>query len=283
MQSAISAMSLLSNAVRAGRLNHRVGLRSAVQLALARRKRGADEDAKVVEVNVPGFPGRFCLRAGTVDISVFRQVILDTEYDIRPFPQFQKLEWLYSNEIREGRRPLIIDCGANIGLSAVWLSHTFPEAQVIAIEPAVDNIEIAKRNLAAYPNVVLIHGAIWDKATELKITDKGVEPCAYQVNESDIQAEACSQEKIKAFTIPELIKMAGASHPLIVKIDIEGAEASLFRSNIEWVRSTNLIMIELHDWMLPNQRTSAPFIRSFANLEFDFMQRGENTFIFIDI
>ena len=34
--------------------------------------------------------------------------------------------------------------------------------------------------------------------------------------------------------------------------------------------------------MLPKQRTSAPFIRSFANLDFDLIQRGETLFLFID-
>jgi hypothetical protein len=87
---------------------------------------------------------------------------------------------------------------------------------------------------------------------------------------------------LKGFTISEIMGMADTPRALIVKVDIEGAEASLFRSNIEWVGRTDLIAIELHDWMLPKQRTSAPFVRSFANLDFDLLQRGENLFVFLD-
>jgi hypothetical protein len=72
------------------------------------------------------------------------------------------------------------------------------------------------------------------------------------------------------------------SSALIIKVDIEGAEASLFRSNTEWVCLTDLIAIELHDYLLPKQQTSAPFIRSFANLDFDLLQRRENLFVFLD-
>jgi hypothetical protein len=36
----------------------------------------------------------------------------------------------------------------------------FPEAQILAVEPAADNIEIAKLNLHAYPNVTLLQGVM---------------------------------------------------------------------------------------------------------------------------
>jgi FkbM family methyltransferase len=51
-----------------------------------------------------------------------------------------------------GVQPLIIDCGANIGLSTIWHARQFPEARIIAVEPGQSNLEIAAKNLAAYPN-----------------------------------------------------------------------------------------------------------------------------------
>ena len=182
----------------------------------------------------------------------------------------------------ESRRPLIIDCGANIGLSAVWFARQFPDAQIVAVEPAADNIEVAKQNLRTYPNVTLLHGAVWDRPARLMISDMTAAPMAYRVIESQDVAPEPSNNALKTFAISELMHMAGAHEALIVKIDIEGAEAALFRSNTEWVSRTHLITIELHDWILPKQRTSAPFIRSFAKLDFDLLQRGENLFVFLD-
>ena len=37
----------------------------------------------------------------------------------------------------------------------------------------------------------------------------------------------------------------------LIKIDIEGGESELFEKNIEWIEKFPLIIIELHDWMLP--------------------------------
>jgi FkbM family methyltransferase len=273
--------SFLSRVVPLGRLSRKIGIRSGVIVEMALREGNSPEHARLVQLNLPDFPGPFYLRAGTSDVGTFLKTIVYPEYDIRSFPSFQKIDVLYQNARAEGRRPLIIDCGANIGMSSIWFSRLFPEAQILAVEPAVDNIEIAKRNLRAYPNVTLLQGAVWDRPTRLKISDTTVAPDAYQVVEVQEGAENLDKT-LKAFTITKLMDMADTHQPLIVKIDIEGAEAILFRSHTEWVGLTDLITIELHDWMLPKQRTSAPFIRSIANLDYDLLQQGETLFVFLD-
>ena len=274
--------SLVFSLVRIARMSRKIGLWSAVLVEMSLCKQTPPDNAKLIRLTMPDFPGPFYLRAGTTDAHTFLLVILNAEYDIRSFPQFQKIDSLYRKTLKEGRRPLIIDCGANIGLSSIWFSHLFPEAQILAVEPAADNIEIAKRNLRVYPNVTLLHGAIWDFPTRLTISNTTAGHHAYQVVEAHDEAPGNSDKTLKAFTITELLEMADMQQALIVKIDIEGAEAALFRSNTDWVGRTDLIAIELHDWLLPKQRTSAPFIRSFANLNFDLLQRGENLFVFLD-
>jgi FkbM family methyltransferase len=281
MESRLSLAGVASSVLRTAKLSRKIGTRSAVLVETALLKRDVLENPKLVRLTVPGFSAPLYLRAGTSDAEIFYQVIVNGEYDIRSFPQFHEIDRLYRKARAEGQRPLIIDCGANIGLSSVWFSRLFPEAQIFAIEPATDNLEIAKQNLGGYPNVTLLQGAIWDRSTGLKISDATADAWAYQVTEAP-QSAGSPDTALRAFTIPELIDMAGTDRALIVKIDIEGAEATLFRSNTEWVGRTHLIAIELHDWMLPKQRTSAPFIRSFANLDFDLLQRGETMFVFID-
>ncbi len=64
--------------------------------------------------------------------------------------------------------------------------------------------------------------------------------------------------------------------PFLVKIDIEGAEKELFQQNTEWMAKTPVIIVELHDWMLPGQRVALPFLRSLCQLDRDFISMGEN-------
>ena len=278
----VTFSSALSKIDRTARFSRKIGIRSAIAVEMSRRAINSTQNAKLVRLTMPGFPAPVYLRGGTSDVQTFIQIILDEEYDMRSTPQFRKLDGLYRKAGADGRRPLIIDCGANIGLSAIWFSLQFPEAQILAVEPAADNIEIAKLNLHAYPNVTLLQGAVWDRPSQLKISDTTVSPWAYQVTESQDHVSVKLDNALKTFTISELMDAANEHEVLIAKIDIEGAEANLFRSNIEWARRTHLIAIELHDWMLPNQRTSTPFLRTITHLDFELFQRGENLFVFID-
>jgi hypothetical protein len=66
--------------------------------------------------------------------------------------------------------------------------------------------------------------------------------------------------------------------PFLVKIDIEGAEQDLFSCNVEWIEKFPILIIELHDWLLPSQGTSRNFLKAIAPLDRDFVFFGENIF-----
>jgi hypothetical protein len=66
--------------------------------------------------------------------------------------------------------------------------------------------------------------------------------------------------------------------PFIVKIDIEGYENQLFSSNTEWINEFPVLIIELHDGMLPNSANSGNFLKEISKLNRDFLFHGENIF-----
>ena len=66
--------------------------------------------------------------------------------------------------------------------------------------------------------------------------------------------------------------------PFIIKIDIEGFEKNLFLENTDWIDKFALLIIELHDWMLPGAANSSSFLNAIAHLNRDFIYRGENIF-----
>ena len=66
----------------------------------------------------------------------------------------------------------------------------------------------------------------------------------------------------------------------VCKIDIEGGEADFFSNNDAWVDRFPLIVIELHDWLLPGTGSSRNFLRAIAGRNFDVVFRGENLFCF---
>jgi hypothetical protein len=50
-----------------------------------------------------------------------------------------------------GRPPVVLDCGANIGMFSVWASRRWPGCRTIAVEPLPRNVELLERNLALAP------------------------------------------------------------------------------------------------------------------------------------
>ena len=93
------------------------------------------------------------------------------------------------------------------------------------------------------------------------------EPWAFQVEEG--------KGSIPGFTIDQLSE---GNPILVVKVDIEGAEKALFRSNTDWMDRTDLIAIELHDWLFPNTGTSQSFMKAIAGHPHEITMRGDNLF-----
>ena len=54
-------------------------------------------------------------------------------------------------------------------------------------------------------------------------------------------------------------------YPFIIKIDIEGHEKELFEKNIEWFDKFKIVIIEIHDWMLPSKSVSKNYFTTLVS------------------
>jgi len=217
------------------------------------------------EIAIPGALGAIRLRTNTTDPEVFYEVFGKRAHEL------QRLQEVYERIVANGECPLIIDCGANIGITAIWYALNYPKARIYSIEPDSGNFSVLKANAGAYSNIVPLHAAIWNRSTRLAIVDKSAPAWAVRVDE--VRGGA-----IGALTVADVLRLAGATKIFLIKIDIEGAEQALFRDNIDWLASTAVIAIELHDWMLPGQGSSRNFLTALAQHPFELLLRGETIF-----
>lgn len=230
----------------------------------------ADASRALRSVDIDGV-GRVWLRDDTSDPYVLEQIFHTEEFNISTAPQFAWVRAAYDKALAAGEIPLVIDCGANIGLSSLYFAKHLPKAKIIGIEPAWDNAELARRNTAANPLIEIIEAAVHDKGAMLALTNPEAEKFAYQVWETSDRAAA----QIEAVTIDALMQRHGARRNLIVKVDIEGGETALFRSNIGWLDHTDLLICETHDWLFPGQGTSRTLFSAIAGRKFEVIQKGE--------
>jgi hypothetical protein len=100
-----------------------------------------------------------------------------------------------------------------------------------------------------------------------------------RVSETD---QTPNTKKVKSISPSSILShpVCQNTNPLILKIDIEGGEDALFNGNTDWLSKFPLVIIELHDWMLPFSGSSRNFIKAVAQHDFDFVYRGENVFLF---
>lgn len=235
--------------------------------------------SEVKGYDVPGYDARIFLRRTIADHATFRQCLVNRQYDFLGLAQAQRLLQRYRDTLNQGHRPLIIDGGANIGLATLWFARHFPEAQIVAVEPDEANFSILQKNTRHLGDrVTLVQGGVWHRNARLGILNPQDGAAAFRVAELPQESAA----GIPAFSIDDLCRRVDTASPLIVKLDIEGSQAHLFSANTGWVARTDLITLELDDWLLPWQGTSRPFFRTLSQYPFDYLLHQESIFCFRD-
>jgi FkbM family methyltransferase len=210
-----------------------------------------------------------------IDFFVMHQIFGSEDYSLKHFANAEDITAQYHACIANGITPLILDIGANIGLASVYFATEYPAAKIIAVEPDQNNFAQAQKNTADYNQVILINAGISCEDGKGQIINADASNWAFRTELSETGELAM----ISVNTI--LKEYASQNHAfLIAKIDIEGFESILFSKHTEWVDQFSLIVIELHDWMLPFSASSHHFLKCISQFKRDFVFRGENVFSF---
>jgi FkbM family methyltransferase len=255
------------------------GLFHGLRLLLAIEKQLQTSWNRIQAFRVPISDHPVYLRNFVADHATFWQCLVMEQYDFRGFPQFALFQQEYEKAVAAGEKPLIIDGGANIGLAVRWFERLFPEAQFVAVEPDDSNFDLLEKNTAHIRDRVLcLKGGLWDKSARLTIINPAEGASAYRVEEAPVT----DTTGLRAYTIPEICAMAGKPAPFVVKLDIEGSQKSLFRSNTDWVKDAHLITLELDDWLFPWSGCNRSFFACLAKLPFDYLIKDESIFCFRD-
>lgn len=189
-------------------------------------------DRSEITVLLNSINRRVIIRANTSDLPCLEKVFVEEEYRL---PDYNNSEFAI-------RPKLIIDAGANVGMTSLYFAHTFPDATIIAIEPESSNFELLSRNCAAIPNIILKKAALWPSEAKLQIRDENTDKWMFSVEPGK------GSGSIDTVTIPGILEATKLGHIDLLKIDIEGAERELFEAGAErWLTCVNMIVIELHD------------------------------------
>ncbi|HYM30394.1 MAG TPA: FkbM family methyltransferase [Candidatus Cybelea sp.] len=229
-------------------------------------------ELRELEIKHGGVTRRLSYRHGTSDEGVIQQVFQQVDYDLRRLRRCDEILAYVGSQHRRGLRPLIVDAGANIGASSLYFALAFPTAIVVAIEPEDGNFALLQKNVAGF-NVRCIKAALSSSPGSARLVDPGIGHWGYR-------ADPDAGGNLTCVTMREIFaaERNDVTWPFIVKVDIEGGEASVFDKDTAWVDETPIIIVELHDWLLPKAGTARPFLQCVAARDRDFVMVGENIF-----
>jgi FkbM family methyltransferase len=168
---------------------------------------------------------RVHIRLGTSDVASFEQVFINKEYefDIAKSPT------------------VIIDAGANIGMSAIYFTLRYPMARIFAVEPEPSNFEVLTKNSRFFPNIMPIQAALWNHNRGVSIDDRHLDHWGIRVSNKP------SGGMVQSITMTELLAVKCIDHVDLLKIDVEGAECEILENASSWINRVDVICAELHD------------------------------------
>jgi FkbM family methyltransferase len=131
---------------------------------------------------------------------------------------------------------VVLDCGANIGLSTM-AAIARGAARVIAVEPALDNVECLRRNLAgpiAEGRVLVYPKGVWDKDDVLPLNVQPSNTASYSVVLR--RRGATPGPSVELTTIDKLVGELGLPRVDYIKMDIEGSERAALSGGAGTIR-----------------------------------------------
>lgn len=217
---------------------------------------------------------KYLLRPNTSDKSVFVQVFVNKEY-------YPMIDIVQHTELNVPIKR-IVDAGSNIGLTSFYFNNYFPKAVILSIEPDHENWAHQKKNIKLNrlnKSVMLIEGALWKNNTDsLTISNNFRDGKSWAKSVVPVPGKTLEKKYVRPFTLRDILNLFGDKEPIdILKMDIEGAEAELFK-NSDFIKvlkaSVKYLCLEIHDEL--NIRQDIYTI--FSKIGFSFEEHGETCF-----
>jgi FkbM family methyltransferase len=204
------------------------------------------------------------LRQNSSDKEVFRQIYCTWEY----YPL------VHMAQLNQVEVHTIVDLGANIGVSAVFMDEFFPGSRIICVEPDAGNMQMLKQNTTHVQHIEYLQKAIWNENRTVYL-DRGFrDGLDWSAHVTDHEADAAAA--VDGITLNELIRQQGLTEIGVLKIDIEGAEIEMFRGDAhrEFLAITRMLSIELH----PDAGDTEPILDILRESGFALFKWGETVF-----
>lgn len=162
----------------------------------------------------------------------------------RPYEFLHTYKELFEEEIYRfdspTTAPLIVDCGANIGMSVVYFKMLYPGSRIIAFEPDEENFKMLEANCRSnhFTDIDLRKSAVWIHNDWLSFSADGTQGSTIASGEN-----GTNTVKVKSERLADLLKENKVD---FLKIDIEGAELDVVKDCSPYFGNVTNLFVEYH-------------------------------------
>jgi FkbM family methyltransferase len=145
------------------------------------------------------------------------------------------IDGIYDQQLPENA--CILDCGAHIGLSVIFLKSICPSAKIICFEPDATNFNNLQKNILSHnlKDIDARKEAVWTESTELNFVQQG------DMSSKIVETHA-NCVKVKAVRLKDFMDKKID----FLKLDIEGAEYQVLKDISEKLINIDKMFIEYH-------------------------------------
>lgn len=174
---------------------------------------------------------------------------------------------------------VIFDIGANIGITALYYTVMYPEAEIFCFEPLPANVELLRDNARLNSGRIHVYPfGLADKTGTFDYFMSGDAASFGGGGFSQLGHDPARAQKLELRSVTEAMELAGVKHVDLFKVDTEGSEWPILQAIPEALRlGTQAFIGELHgcdDWQFidllsqshavglhkPYQRNCFPFL-----------------------
>jgi FkbM family methyltransferase len=145
----------------------------------------------------------------------------------------------------------VVDVGANIGYFTLLMANRVgPQGKVIAFEPLSENFRILKENIKLndHTNVVAENYALMSRAERIELRSATPGAITWVASVRIDEQSAVESQSVEAVTLDEYVEKNGSAKIDFLKIDVEGAEASVLEGATNLLdRDRPTLLIEMHE------------------------------------
>ena len=139
-------------------------------------------------------------------------------------------------------KPVILDCGANVGMSVLYFKELYPQARVTAFEAEASIAMLLRDNLKSngIEDVQVVDKAVW-------IDEEGVPFGSEASDSSSIYSESRQKQRVPSVRLRDFL--LAEKRIDFLKIDIEGAETEVLADCRDALGHVQNLFVEFHSYL----------------------------------